>query len=67
MTMSIRIRIAETVCQNNGWTMRQLAERVGVDHQTVMYWNQGRAFPRLPMLLRLCRLAGCTLDEIIER
>ena len=61
----MRIRVAELAMQQRGWTMRILSEKLDVDHQTVMYWNQGRAVPRLPMLLRLARLLGCTLDELV--
>jgi len=62
----MRMRISELACEKKGWTMKQLADMMGVEHQTVMYWNQGRSFPRLPMLIRLCRLVGCTLDDIID-
>ena len=66
-TMQLRLRVAELALAHKGWTMRLLAEHLDVDHQTVMYWNQGRAFPRLPMLLTLCRVLGCTLDELVEQ
>jgi transcriptional regulator with XRE-family HTH domain len=62
----MRMRITELACRQKGWTMKKLADAMGVEHQTVMYWNQGRAFPRLPMLIRLCRLLGCKLDDMIE-
>lgn len=61
----MRLRIAETAYRNKGWNMRVLAEKLDVDHQTVLFWNQGRTVPRLPMLLRLCRLLGCTVEDLI--
>ncbi|MFN8615225.1 MAG: helix-turn-helix transcriptional regulator [Vampirovibrionales bacterium] len=63
--MALRLRVAELAMARQGWTMRMVSERLDVDHQTVMYWNQGRAFPRLPMMLRLCALLGCKLDELV--
>ncbi len=63
--MQLRLRVAELALAHRGWTMRKVAERLGVDHQTVMYWNQGRTFPRLPMMLTLCRVLGCKLDELV--
>ena len=66
-TMQLRLRVAELALAHRGWNMRLLSEQLDVDHQTVMYWNQGRAFPRLPMLLTLCRMLGCTLDELVEQ
>ena len=63
--MRLYLRVAELALAHRGWTMRLLAEHLEVDHQTVMYWNQGRAFPSLPMLLTICRTLGCTLDELV--
>ena len=65
--MQLRLRVAELALAYRGWNMRHLSEQLDVDHQTVMYWNQGRAFPRLPMLLKVCQLLGCTLDELVEQ
>lgn len=65
-TDSMRIRIRELAFRNRGWSMKTLAERLEVDHQTVLYWNQGRAYPRLPMLLRMCRLLRCTVEELVQ-
>jgi len=62
----MRLQIAEVARRNKGWNMRKLADKLQVEHQTVMYWNQGRAYPRLPMLVRLCRLLGCTFEELVK-
>lgn len=64
--MLLRLKVSELSKLNRGWSMRELSERLMVDHQTVMYWNQGRAFPRLPMMLKVCQVLGCKLDELIE-
>lgn len=64
--MLLRLRIAEISSEKRGWTMKQLADRLMVDHQTVLYWNQGRSFPRLPMMVKLCHVLGCNLDELVQ-
>lgn len=64
--MLLRLRIAERALEFRGWTMKQLAETLDVDHQTVMYWNQGRTFPRLPMMLKVCHLLDCKLDDLVD-
>jgi len=61
----MRLRIAEIARRNKGWTMTKLAEKMDLNHQTVLYWNQGRAFPRLPTLLRLLRLLECRLEDLL--
>jgi len=64
--MLLRLRVSELTAQKLGWTMKQLAEFLGVEHQTVMYWNQGRSYPRLPMMLKLCHLFNCELHDLID-
>lgn len=61
----MRLKIAEMAQRNKGWSMRKLADRLDLDHQTVMYWNQGRTYPRLPTLVKLCRLLECTLEDLL--
>lgn len=47
-------------------TMKQLSIRLNISHQTVLYWNQGRSFPRLGMLKTLQRFFRCSLDDLVE-
>lgn len=61
----MRLRIAEVAYGNKRWTMRKLAEKLELDHQTVMYWNQGRSYPRLPTLVKMCRLLDCTMEDLL--
>jgi transcriptional regulator with XRE-family HTH domain len=61
----VRIKVHESA-KAKGLSMREVATQLGVDHQTVLYWNQGRALPRLPMFLRLSVLLDCKLDTLLE-
>ncbi|MCE3233828.1 MAG: Helix-turn-helix domain [Vampirovibrio sp.] len=61
----MRLKIAEVARRNKGWNMRKLADKLDLDHQTVMYWNQGRSYPRLPTLVKMCRLLECTLEDLL--
>ena len=62
----MRLRIAEVAYRNKGWSMKKLAEQLDLDHQTVLYWNQGRTYPRLPTLIQMCRLLRCKFEDLIE-
>ncbi|MDX2084267.1 MAG: helix-turn-helix transcriptional regulator [Candidatus Melainabacteria bacterium] len=65
--LPFRLRIHELLQkQRKGWSMKTLAEKLDVDHQTVLYWNQGRTYPRLPTLVQLARLLGCPLQDLLE-
>lgn len=61
-----RIRVAEVARQQKNWSMRRVSEELEVDHQTVLYWNQGKSYPRLPMLVRLLKLLGCSFQELVD-
>ena len=45
--------------------MKRLAVELDIEYQTVLYWNQGRSFPRLKTLYRLCQVLDCTLEELV--
>lgn len=62
----LRVRLTE-LSRQKGWTLRMLADVLGVDYQTVLYWNQGRSYPRLPTMLRLMQLLDCTIDELLDQ
>lgn len=62
----MRLQIAQVARQKKNWSMRQVADRMGLDHQTVMYWNQGRAYPRFPSLIKLLELLECTLEQLLK-
>lgn len=61
----IKLKVAEIAKKNKNWKMSKLAKELEMDPQTVMYWNQGRSYPRFPTLVRLCRLLECSLDDLI--
>lgn len=48
-----------------GLTGEQLADAVGVKRSLVGAWLEGRCCPRLPALVKLSRLFGLTLDELV--
>lgn len=42
----------------------ELARRVGVTRQTINMVESGEYNPTLALCLRICRVLGCTLDEL---
>lgn len=65
--IQIRLRIQENLYLQKGWSMRHLAEEMGVDYQTILFWNRGTSHPKLLRLLELARILKCPLDELIEK
>ncbi len=46
------------------WSQQQLAEAVGVSRQTVNAIEKGDYNPTIRLCIAICRVLGCTLDEL---
>ena len=46
------------VRREHGWSQRQLAERLGVSHSTVAFWEQGKTLPTASKVADLERALG---------
>ncbi|MBQ4444536.1 MAG: helix-turn-helix transcriptional regulator [Clostridia bacterium] len=61
--------LATRICalrKQSGMTQKQLAERLSVTDKTVSKWETGYTTPDIEMLDRLCKVFGCTLDELVH-
>lgn len=50
----------------NNMTQEQLAMLLGVSRQSVTKWESGKSSPEMEKLLALCKIFGCTLDELVQ-
>jgi len=57
-------RIA-AVRRERGWTRVELAGKLGVSRERLANWELGDHAPPLGMLIRLKRVLGVTLDELV--
>lgn len=48
-----------------GLTQKEVAAAVGVDQSAVSFWETGAFSPRAAVLLKVARLYGCTVDELL--
>lgn len=62
--MTTRLRVIELAHQR-GLTLRDMADIMEVDYQTVQNWNCGRAFPPLVKALELAMKLDVLLEELI--
>ena len=46
-------------------TQEQVADALGVSGATVSYWCKGERVPRMDKIDGLCKLFGCTRDELM--
>ena len=50
--------------QREGLTVRQLGERLGVDHSHITKIERGENIPSLPLALKIADLFGVSLDQL---
>ncbi len=54
-----------TLRKRAGMTMREVAERVGTNHQTVLYWEKVGKVGNAELIMPLAEALGVTVEEIL--
>jgi DNA-binding XRE family transcriptional regulator len=49
---------------NAGLTQAEVANRVKINVATLISWENSRTYPTVEKLKELCKLYGCTIDDI---
>ena len=62
--MTLGEKLAKLRREKN-YTQEQLAELLGVSRQAVSKWESDSAYPETEKLIRLAKLYGCSLDELL--
>ncbi len=52
--------------KGQGHTQSTFAEAVGVSRQSVYKWETGQSYPDVERLLKIARMFGVTVDELID-
>jgi len=61
--------LAERLCKHRArrrFTQQQLADKIGVKRPSIGAYEEGRAMPPLPVLLKLAQVFGLTLDQLCQ-
>ena len=66
MNINIVSKYLQILRKNHHYTQDDLAERLSVSRQAVSKWETGTTVPNLDVLLKLSKLYGLTINEIIE-
>lgn len=48
-----------------GWSLQTLAQQIGVRRQTLFQYEQGEAWPSVPVLLALAEVFSCSTDALL--
>lgn len=62
----MKIKIKEAARNKKGWSLYKLAQKMGVSQQTVYSWANNRTQPSYPNMDLLCKVIGCTLNDLFE-
>lgn len=49
-----------------GWSQELLARKMDVSRQTVMNWEDGKSIPTADKAIRLAKIFGVTVEELME-
>lgn len=49
-----------------GMTQREVAAAIGIDQSAVSLWETGRTAPRASILVKLAKLYGVSVDELLS-
>lgn len=55
-----------TLRERRGWTQRELAKKLNINHVTIGHIERGTNLPSLPMLLRITNVFGVSADVLIR-
>lgn len=47
-------------------TQEELARKVGVTRQTIIYIEKGKFNPSVKLALKIAKILGCTVEELFE-
>lgn len=51
--------------KERGMTLLQLANAIGVKQAAISLWENGKRFPRKEILITLCRVFDCKMDDLL--
>lgn len=50
---------------SKGITQEELAEKLNVGQNTISQWETGERIPRVPTVLKLAEVLGCSVGELL--
>ncbi len=49
-----------------GKSVKEVAEKLGVTHQSIYGFENGRYMPSISILQRMAQCYGCTMEQLLE-
>lgn len=58
--------ICKELREERGLTQKEFADKLGLDQSTVSLWENGKTQPRTKLLVKIARILGCTVEELVS-
>lgn len=52
--------------EQSGLTQKQVADALGVTQSAVSLWETGQSLPRAEMLIKIAKLYGCSISDLLN-
>lgn len=49
---------------NAGLSQKEVAKKLGISNNTLIKWERYLSYPRVLQLDKMCKLYGCSMDDI---
>lgn len=66
MNTNVISKYLQRLRKSHNYTQDDLAEKLGISRQAVSKWETGAAIPDLEVLLKISKLYGITINDILE-
>ena len=60
------MKFLKAIREKAGLSQKKLAEKLGVDENTVWRWEAGRAYPSVDLGKQIAELLGVSVDELLR-
>ncbi len=66
MNINVTAKYLQFLRKSHGYTQEDLAKKLDISRQAVSKWETGTAIPDLEVLLKISKLYGITINDILE-
>lgn len=59
--------VLKEIREEHHYSLRDVAAKAGISHQSIRYIENGQAVPTVKMLIKIAECYGISVDELLKR
>lgn len=59
--------VLKEIREEHNYSLRYVAAKAGISHQSIHYIENGQAIPTVKMLIKISECYGISVDELLKR